>query len=92
MRKKMSKQSWYLVLGVAAVVVVLLVYVSPQKASTVQTTSLGTWGGLAAGLGNLFKGAGAGYKSAFGDSPSGDGGGYTPNIAHGDDITIGGDA
>ena len=78
---------------IAAVVVLGLVLVSSMssKPKTVNTTSLGTTGGILAGTGSLLSGLGSGLKSSGIFSSSGDSSGdYSPNIIHGEDTTIGG--
>jgi len=86
----MSKQNWYIVIGLAVVVlVVVMMSNSSSTKSNVNTTNLGTWGGIVAGTGNLFTGIGNAWSSIRGKSSAEDNA-YTPNITYGDDITIGG--
>lgn len=84
----MSKQNWYILIGVAAVVLVLILMSnSSSTKSTANTTNLGTWGGIVAGAGNLFAGIGSGWKSIKSSSTENL---YSPNIAYGEDSSIGG--
>lgn len=86
----MSKQNWYILIGVAVVVLVLVMMSKSSTAkSNVNTTNLGTWGGIVSGAGNLVAGLGSAWKSIRGSGTATENA-YTPEIAYGEDHSIGG--
>ena len=78
---------WILIAGG---ILVLILLFSRSQASTVRTTQLSGTGGVLSGLGNLFAGGASAIKSIWGNSPSAQGGEYTPDIATGNDVSLGG--
>lgn len=86
-----SQTTTYLVIAAVVVLGLVLVGSMSSKPKTVNTTSLGTTGGILAGTGSLLSGLGSGLKSSGIFSGSGDSSGdYSPNIVRGEDTSIGG--
>ncbi len=86
----MSKTTKYLLIGGAVVVVVLLIASAKSNSTNVKTTTYSGGAGYVAASGSVISALANGYKSIFGGSAPSENGDYVPNVARGDDITIGG--
>lgn len=84
----MSKTTKYLLAGGAILLVLLLLARSKASATTVKTTQLSGGASYLSGAGSLISALTSGYKTIAGGA--GTNGEYTPDIAYGDDLTIGG--
>jgi len=84
----MGKNTWLIVGAIAVVVLILIMSQKTTALSTTGTSLTGT-GGILAGTGSLISGIGKGIGALMGgdsaDSPGA--GGYTPQIAQGNDGT-----
>jgi hypothetical protein len=86
----MSKTTKYLLIGGAVVLVVLLIASAKSSSTNVRTTTYSGGAGYVAASGSIIGALANGYKTIFSGSSASENGDYVPNIAHGDDITLGG--
>jgi len=82
----MTKQTTYILAGLAVVVVLVLLMRNSAAAKSTSVTTISGGGGWLAGAGQLIAGVAKGASSIWGTSS---GEGYSPNIAYGTDSSIG---